>query len=255
MADGHYYGCCAAIGGAGIGMTHKAAVTRTPAGVAVNLFFPGEFNVRTPAGQPLKIAFETDYPADGKIKIALSPAAPEIFCVEVRIPSWSEKTDCALNGAPLPVSPGRYTRVVKKWAAGDTLTLTLDMRAKALRPEKWTRDLVMTRYDWRRHYMSPMVIRAPADAGDFIAIRRGPLVLARDRRLGEDPAAPVKVKTDENGYVRLTPAEAPYPHIAAFRVEETDGPGFLVTDYASAGKTMDEASRCGCWWPTPPRAE
>ena len=39
----------------------------------------------------------------------------------------------------------------------------------------------------------------------------------------------------------------------ALRVKQKDGGYFTVTDYAATGKTMDEESLCGCWWPTKSR--
>ena len=53
--------------------------------------------------------------------------------------------------------------------------------------------------DWlgQEAYMPPEVVEEPEDAMYFIAIRRGPLVLACDKRV-TDPDAPVDLDYDEN---------------------------------------------------------
>ena len=250
MDHGAYYGCCAAIGGAGIGMLHKAAVTRTRDGVAVNLFIPGGITTRAPSGAALSLRTETAYPAGGEVRISVSLPAPETFTLSLRIPPWSEKTSLTVNGEPVPAAPGGYARLEREWAAGDVLALELDMRVRALRPEAWTRDLVATDYRWRHNYMVPRVIVAPPDLLDFAALRRGPLILARDKRLGEEPDSPASPLCGADGTVAAVHTDAPFPHLVALSVPDAGGGAFRVVDYASAGKTLDEHSRCGCWFPT-----
>lgn len=250
LGDRAYYGCCAAIGGAGIGLVHKAAVTLSPHGVAINLFIPGTVQVRTPENRELTLKIETLYPSSGDIRISVFPAYSETFDLLLRIPAWSAKTALYLNGQTLPVSPGGYARICRCWNPGDAMLLRLDMRTRLLRPKAWTRDIVMTDYKWKYHYMVPRVITAPADLTQYIALQRGPLVLARDLRLGEDPSDPVDPAFDADGFVMNEPvARVPIVYQTARRFRQKDGSTFLAVDYASTGKTLDEASRCACWLP------
>ena len=251
MADGHYYGCCACIGAAGAGLAPKSAVTRTKTGVALNLFFPGGVQTRTPAGDGLRLELDTAYPVGGTVRVKVLPARPQRFSVAVRIPAWSGSAALSVNGEALSAVPGGYAVIERGWQAGDEILLSLDMSVRVLRPVKWKRDLIVADYHWRAHYMIPRVIEAPADIGDYVALRRGPLVLAADRRLGREPDAPVCVACAPDGSVAARPLrETPFPCAAAFLIPQTDGTDFPVVDYASAGKTMDEASRCACWLPT-----
>ena len=248
MADNHYYGCCACIGAAGIGMTHKAAVTLDGAGVVVNLFFPGTVQTRTPENRPLRLTFETDYPAGDTVRIRVETQAPEFFRIGVRVPDWSERVALTLSGDEIPAFSGSYSGMNHEWKTGDEIVLRLDLRTRVIRPAEWERDVIVADYHWTAHYMVPRVIEAPVDAQDYFALQRGPLMLARDRRLGEEPDAPVSVRCDENGFADLLPlAEKPFRCLTAFSVPQADGGSFPAVDYASAGKTMDERSRCACW--------
>ncbi|MBR4865744.1 MAG: glycoside hydrolase family 127 protein, partial [Clostridia bacterium] len=53
MPDGHYYGCCACIGAAGIGLAGKMALLRSRQGLALALYVPGTYQARLPDGTPL----------------------------------------------------------------------------------------------------------------------------------------------------------------------------------------------------------
>ena len=251
MADKHYYGCCAAIGGAGVGLLHKAAVTYMQNGVAVDLYLPGSVRLPLPGGGNVSLETETDYPVGDTVKLRVSPDAPSRFVLSLRIPGWSRKTALFVNGERFETEAGTYAEIDRVWTAGDTVELTFDMRVEVLRPEKWDRDLIVADYRWRHNYMVPRVISAPADVTRFIALRRGPLVLARDARFGGDPRRCVDVLTDEDGYAVAEPGKAPpFESLVSLSVSQTDGSAFAAVDYASAGKTMDTASLCGCWLPT-----
>ena len=184
------------------------------------------------------------------VRIRVETAAPESFRLSLRVPDWSEKTELTLNGSTVPAFPGSYAEMDRAWKSGDEIVLRPDLRTRVLRPAEWTRDVVVADYFWRANYMVPRVIRPSADAQSFFALQRGPLMLARDRRLGEEPDEKADVLCDEAGFaaVRLLP-EAPFPCMAAFQVTRKTGGSFRAVDYASAGKTMDESSRCACWIP------
>ncbi len=250
MSDGHYYGCCACIGAAGIGLVSKLAVMEKSGAVAVNLYVKGSIGLSTPAGKGLSIATETDYPVDGKVKMTLSLDESEAFSLLLRIPKWSRKTALRVNGEVFEVTQG-YTELRRLWQNGDVIELSLEMVARVLDAPVDPRDVLVTKHVWKYDISLPIVVEASPDAGDHIAIERGPLVLARDARLKEDVDAPVCILFDENGIVELAPSgKADFYCQAEYSVPQRDGTSFTVIDYASAGKTFDESSRYGCWMPT-----
>ena len=93
-----YYGCCACIGSAGIGLVPEMQVLTYENGLALNLFLPGEVTTRTPSGNRVRIVTETGYPVSGKVKLTLYPVAAEKFELSVRNPGWSRNTGVSLNG-------------------------------------------------------------------------------------------------------------------------------------------------------------
>ena len=56
------------------------------------------------------------------------------------------------------------------------------------------------------------------------------------------------IKINDDGYVDVTLTETDiYPNILAVNVPLADGKTMLVTDYASAGKLMNEESKTAVW--------
>lgn len=250
MPDNHYYGCCACIGAAGCGLIHKVGVMLSKNGLAVNLYIPGKVKTLTPSAKDITLNFETEYPLDGKIKITLDLAAEEEFDVALRIPAWSEQTSLSVCGEEQNVSVG-YNTVRRKWKNGDTLTLCLDMRTEILRPQSNPKDILFCKVDWRHQYMVNETVYESPDAKFHVALRRGPLVLARDARLGESVDEPVDVLFDSAGYADVAPSsKANFDTVAEFTVKEKNGKSFTVIDYSSAGKTWREDSKYACWLPT-----
>jgi len=250
MPDNHYYGCCACIGAAGIGLVSKLGAMVSEDGVVVNLYIPGSFTTKTPAKQAITINTETAYPACGKIAMTLNLENEEEFALSVRIPEWSAAACVKVNGEDVDVNVG-YTKIGRVWKNGDKIELCLDMRTRIIKPIPNPRDIIMTGTSWGADYAVPKVVVESPYAKFHIAMRRGPLVLARDARLGGDVCEAVEIKYDMDGIVDVTPSEtAGFDTLVEFDIPLVHGGSFKAIDYSSAGKTWREDSKYGCWLPT-----
>lgn len=250
MPDNHYYGCCACIGSAGIGMVHKVAVTVQKSGLAVNLYIPGQVQTRTPENRPVALHFHTEYPKSGHVEIRVEPEVEEAFAICLRIPGWSKRTSCSVNGKTVEVTAG-YCTLERSWKPGDTIVLELDMRTQVLHPQSNPKDVLVVEGIGKLDYNIPTVVYENPNTKFHIALRRGPLMLARDARLDGTVDEAVDVLYDADGFVELTASsKANFATMAEFQVPQPSGKTFTVIDYASAGQTWDETSKCGCWLPT-----
>ena len=231
LSDGSSYGCCACIGSAGTGLIPLSSMLLREDGVAVNLYIPGIAATHTPDGSPLEIAIKTNYPTDGAISLTLDTTSEQPFTLALRIPTWSQRTTLALNSQLLDVTPGSYAEIDRVWKCGDTVELFLDMRTEVLHPDK----------DGLPDANSPY----------HVALRRGPLVLARDARLADDLHKPVSIAEDSFGYATEVLSDtADFACHYAFKVKQTDGSYLPVIDYASAGRTWDNRSLMSAWMHT-----
>lgn len=226
--------CCVASGPRGLFTLPLTAVMKKEKGVIINFFVPGKFGIQTPLSQKLVIEQQTNYPASGKIAILVHLAKPEHFSIYLRNPGWSQQSSISVNNiqqnAP---ARGEYVELNREWKNGDTVSLEFDMRGR-------------------------LVKGGPNN--EYFAVVRGPLVLARDERLGgpdtDEALTPV---LDKQGFVDLKPVEDSLKkgwvlYKAPF-ILESHGEGapkivdILFCDYSFAGNSFSNASRFRVWIP------
>ena len=140
----------------------------------------------------------------------------------------ADRGGVSVNGKPVSVKPGDYARLDREWNNGDTVLLTLDLRVMPVRPEDYGVD---------------------SKDAPFIALRRGPIVLARDARTGDFVDRAVSPVFNEDSSVRaVSRAETPFKCVVAQDIALTDGSVLPMVDYASAGKTWTDESRMAAWF-------
>ncbi len=248
MSDNHYYGCCACIGAAGIGLASMISCMSHAKGLAINLYADGQIQTKTPSGAPATLHIDTDYPKSGSIKISVDLQTSEHFELSLRIPAWSENTTLSVNGQSIPVQVG-YTVISRTWSAGDTMELTLDMRTRVLRPTPYGHQVLMNKVVWGHNYVVPAYDEEDPLAHRHVALVRGPIVLAQENRLGYSVDEPVEISMEKDIVNAVFPTEeiAPYPHILEMEIPLTNGTHMHVTDYASAGKLWTKESKMAAW--------
>ncbi len=248
MSDNHYYGCCACIGSAGIGLVPKLQLLRAANGIVLNLFINGMVQTVSPRGNSISLDIKTDYPKHGRINIILGMDVKERFEFLIRNPYWSRTTSVSVNGIAAEICRG-YIRLDREWQNGDRIEVDLDMRTQAIYPIPYGHQVLMNKVIWGHNYIIPTYDKEDPIAHRHIALRRGPVMLAQENRLGYsvDEAVAIKVKND--GYVDayLTDSYVPYKCILKADIPLEDGKYMTVTDYASAGKLWNEESKMAVW--------
>lgn len=254
MSDNHYYGCCACIGAAGLGLAAKMALMTTEKGFVINMYVDGQMQARTAAGRTLTLNTRTTYPVGGNICISVDLEEAESFELLLRIPGWSKQNSLKLNGEEISISSmeelSGYVSLDREWIHGDTIELVLDMRTESIRPIPYGNQVLMNHVVWGANYVIPIYDEEDPLAKYHLALRRGPIVLAQENRLGYSVDEPVDILVEEDGYVDITFPEkeiAPYENILEVEVPLTDGSKMHVTDYASAGKLWTEESKMAAW--------
>lgn len=247
MSDNHYYGCCACIGAAGIGLVPKMQLLSTNDGFTLNMFINGEANSKTPSGKDITFKTDTKYPAKGKVTITLN-CESENFKLYIRNPYWSKNTTVSVNGNPVNVTEG-YIEISRDWNNGDVIEINLDMRTEAIYPIPYGTQITMTKVIWGQNYIVPYYDEEDPMAKNHIALRRGPVMFAQDNRLGYSVDDPIEVKVNADGYVDIKEdsGNVPYEYIVKAEIPLTDGRYITVTDYSSAGKLWTEESKMAVW--------
>lgn len=224
MSDGSFYGCCACISPMGFGTFASHAALISENGIALNFYLDGHVSAQTPAGKIAKFDVISDYPYGNSVKITVN-CAEEDFDLALRIPNWSKNTEIKVNREEISAESG-YTHIRKTWKNGDKVEIEFDSRIFRIDP--------------------------PEDSpykNNYFALRKGALILAMDRRLGEAPDEPVSVKFNEDGTVEGKTVQNAEISDAGLTVSvpTTDGGELKLIDYASAGKTFDKRSTYAAW--------
>ena len=253
MSDNHYYGCCACIGAVGLGLVPRMALVKTNKGIDLNLFIDGVMRTYTPSGKNLTIKTETAYPVSSNVKITLEVELSERFEMKIRIPAWSKESLLVINGERVEIAKvvtSGYVCLDRVWTCGDVIELTLDMRTECIKPVSYDHQVLMNHVVWGANYVIPTYDEEDPIAKNHRALRRGPIVLAQESRLGYNVEEPVDILVGEDGYVDITFPEveiAPYAKMLEVEVPLVGGGKMHVTDYASAGKLWTEESKIAAW--------
>jgi DUF1680 family protein len=226
--------CCVASGPRALFTLPQTTIMRTPDGVQINFFTEGTWKTQSPTGNEIGIVQSTDYPAEPELRISVNPSRSEEMAVLVRIPGWSQETILKVNGVEQPgAQAGECARIQRKWAPGDTISLTLDMRGRV-------------------HRLGVLP--------EHIAITRGPIVLAREERLGApDIGAILQPVESAPGFIDLKPVDPPADDLwmsfaGTFLPESYKETGpqpieVILCDYATAGNTLDSYPFFKVWLP------
>ena len=123
-------------------------------GIYVHLYDNSQLDWHLEDGTRLKITQKTNYPWEGTVDLAVTPAQPGDFTLYLRIPGWADNAEVSVNGKPWTgIAPGKYLSIRRRWSAGDAVRLQLPIVPQVLTA-------------------NPHV----ADNTGRVAVQRGPLV-------------------------------------------------------------------------------
>lgn len=228
---GMHINCCNANGPRAFALLPQYAYQVADNAIRVNLYAESEATMTLSQRKPLEVTLrqKTTYPVEDRIEIEVEPARTSSFAVAVRIPSWSKIARVEVNGEQQRgVMQGAYLPIEREWQKGDKIVITLDLRARLL------------------------------ELNDHQAIVRGPVVFARDSRFGDGFVDETSVIQSKDGYVELTPVQAPSFAWMAFTAPavlgtDLEGNGMSnkihLCDFSSAGNEWDKTQRYRVWLP------
>ena len=147
------------------------AYAKSENAVWVNLYGASVLKTILANGEEIKLAQETDYPWNDRVRIKILECDGKEFTLKLRIPDWAEGASVRINDGPADLSPqpGNYFPVHRIWHAGDFVDLDLPMPVRLMQA-------------------NPLV----EEDLNQIAIQRGPLVYCL-----ESPDLPSGVKISD----------------------------------------------------------
>jgi len=202
--------CCSVNGPRGLGMLSEWALVGDNSGLYLNYYGPGQIEAKLSDGSKWTVTQETDYPAEGNIRIEVKSSSRAKAPFYLRIPAWSGETMVSVNGKAVSgVVPGRYLRLDRKWKRKTVIEIEMEMSLRALRGD--------------RHV-------------DFkTSIYRGPLLLAYDQKHNTTEPGELPSLDWDNLQLTSITTGARFQPIVLFKVNTLDDRGLILTDFATAG--------------------
>ena len=145
--DKRYYGCCVAIGAAGLALPALLATTEKNNEVFLNFYEKGECSLDS-----VTLKIDTEYPNSNKVTVTITDFKENFKKLNLRIPSFSENTKIYFNQK-------ECSNVIEEnWRVGDKIEIYFDFTPKV-------------------HF--PVGVEGKEETKNFFALSRGPLVLAK----------------------------------------------------------------------------
>lgn len=223
-----FYGCCAAIGAAGTGLFPNLHFLRSNDELVFEFFAQGEIRCDLKNGHPVVFKIETGYPFDGNVNITIQLEMQEQFPIRLRIPGYCRWVEYQIDGEKVSRIDNKfsYISLERHWKPGSTISLHFDLNPRVICDPR------------------PEIERADQE---FIAICRGPIVLARDRRLGDDVGKTVAYAPSDFAVTEVE--DFGVDSSGNYLVQISQNNAIKMIDYASAGATWTDESTTECWMP------
>jgi len=222
MEHGKFYGCCASIGSAGLGIGAMYTVMENEEGPVFQTYQQGEVHYRAD-GADAEIRIETKYPHDSMVKLHFVKAEGT-FGVTLRIPAWCKQAVVTVCGEEKTAEGGGYVTLRRQWNSGDVVTLHFPMEVKA-------------------HTL-----------GGYVAFSFGSVVLARDIRFDPNAGEVLSQTVDKTDMPTEAAIIAEAEILPAsektqikVRVKLDSGEELTLVDFASAGQTWNAQSAYEVW--------
>ncbi len=237
LSDGTYYGCCACIGAAGVGIFAKSAVMTYDYGIILNFYNNGNVNLDY-NGNKVNLNIETKYPADGKINIALAVNNPVVFDLKIRVPSWVKINEIYVSEKF--VYEHGYIKLRKLWENENKISINFQMNVEVHYPQIWDTDYVYTSVNPDTRVISKLEVKQQEKDRHYISLSRGPLTLCADEKLGKSPASEFNfdISNGHIDYINLNESneKTDLDCIIELKFKDISGKPIYLIDYSSAGK-------------------
>lgn len=98
-------------------------------GVQIHQYAASRIRTSLPDGSPVELAVETNYPAEGTVRIAVVEAPDRPWVLSLRIPGWADGATIRFGDNVRTAAPG-YARVEDALTAGDVVELEIPVQPR-----------------------------------------------------------------------------------------------------------------------------
>ena len=114
-------------------------VTRDETGLQVHLYAASDVSTTFGSNRSVGLRVMTDYPWDGRVRLALTETDGRPWTLRLRLPGWASAPTLAINGERLAGFETRdgYAVLDRAWHVGDTVELDLAVTPRLTEAHPW----------------------------------------------------------------------------------------------------------------------
>lgn len=150
--------CCVSSGPRGISLIPKLVWGLGKDTFVVNLYTSGRASFEV-GGVPVQVLSDTRFPLDGNITLTVNPDRAVPFTMRLRVPEWATHFEVNTGSKTLTGRAGQMLDITQTWPQSTVLKIWMNLPTRALRG-------------------APMY-------ADYVALQRGPQVLALERAVNQ----------------------------------------------------------------------
>lgn len=111
------------------------AYAKSADAIWVNLYGASELETEVPGVGKVKLAQETEYPWNGRVRIKIISVPEKEFTLKLRVPGWAKDAAVRVNHSPLEsqhrlTAAATYQQIHRAWKTGDVVDLDLRMNTQ-----------------------------------------------------------------------------------------------------------------------------
>lgn len=117
-----------------IASSSQFAYAKSTNTIWVNLYGASELETELSGLGKIKLAQETEYPWNGRMRIRIIAAPTNEFALKLRVPGWTKDARVRINHQPAisSLKASSYHELRRQWSAGDLVDLNLPMDAQLI---------------------------------------------------------------------------------------------------------------------------
>ncbi len=151
--------CCVSSGPRGISLIPKLVWGVESDAFVINLYTQGHARFKM-NGVPVEIVSDTEYPLTGDITLQVNPQRAVPFTLRLRVPQWVTVFEVIIGAEKLQGIAGQMLDITQTWQSSSVVRIRMDMAVR--------------------------VVDGGLAYPDYVALQRGPQILALERALNHD---------------------------------------------------------------------
>lgn len=151
--------CCVSSGRRGLALLPSVVWGLEDEAFVVNLYTTGQASFER-AGVRVRAVSQTSFPRDGTVSFTFDADRAVPFVVRLRVPEWTARFVATVGSQKYRGTAAHMLDISRTWQRGDTIHIDMDMPTR--------------------------VLSGDPTYPDYVALQRGPQVLAMERRLNPD---------------------------------------------------------------------